>query len=136
MEMEVSFPGGARVHAHFGPYTVTTDQPPQGGGQGEAPTPFSLFLASLATCAGIYVLGFCRSRDLPTEGLRITQRTISQPGSGMVAKVELEIHIPEDFPERYEGSLIRSASLCAVKRHMEQPPEFKIETKRSQQQPA
>ena len=58
MEMIVDFPGGARVDAHFGPYTVATDQPTMGGGTGSAPTPFAVFLASIATCAGIYVLGY------------------------------------------------------------------------------
>jgi ribosomal protein S12 methylthiotransferase accessory factor len=62
MEMIIDFPGGARVDAHFGPYTVLTDQPPSGGGDGSAPTPFALFLSSMGTCAGIYVLGFCRQR--------------------------------------------------------------------------
>ncbi|KAF0107705.1 MAG: hypothetical protein FD147_2387, partial [Chloroflexi bacterium] len=47
MEMMIDFPGGARVDAHFGPYTVQTDQPPLGGGQASAPTPFALFLASI-----------------------------------------------------------------------------------------
>jgi putative redox protein len=75
MEMVIDFPGGAAVDAHFGPYTVQTDQPPAGGGAGAAPTPFAMFLASLGTCAGIYVLGFCRQRGLPTEGIRIIQRT-------------------------------------------------------------
>ena len=74
MEMIIDFPGGARVDAHFGPFTVTTDQPPQGGGQNSAPTPFATFLASIGTCAGIYVLGFCRQRGIPTNGLRITIR--------------------------------------------------------------
>ena len=74
MEMIVDFPGGARVDAHFGEYTVGTDQPPQGGGLGSAPTPFAVFLASVGTCAGIYVLGFCRQRGLSPEGVRILQR--------------------------------------------------------------
>jgi len=75
MEMEITFPGGARVDATFGPYIVRTDQPPQAGGEGSAPTPFATFLASLATCAGIYVLEFCRQRGLPTAGIRLIQRT-------------------------------------------------------------
>ena len=43
MEMEITFPGGARVDASFGQYTVHTDQPPMGGGEGSAPTPFAVF---------------------------------------------------------------------------------------------
>ncbi len=62
MEMVIDFPGGSQVDAHFGPYTVNTDQPPMGGGEGSAPTPFAVFLSSIGTCAGIYVLGFCKQR--------------------------------------------------------------------------
>lgn len=129
MDMIIDFPGGARVDAHFGPYTVRTDQPPQGGGEGSAPTPFALFLASLGTCAGIYVLGFCRQRGLPTDGIRIIQRLHSNPFSGMVEKVDMEIQVPPDFPEKYRPSLIKSAELCAVKKHMENPPVFEIFTR-------
>ena len=129
MEMIIDFPGGARVDAHFGPYTVPTDQPPQGGGEGSAPTPFALFLSSMGTCAGIYVLGFCRQRGLSTDGIRIVQRMHSNPFTGMVSQVDLEIQVPPDFPEKYRPSLIRSAELCAVKKHFEQPPAFEITTK-------
>jgi putative redox protein len=128
MEMMVDFPGGDRVDAHFGPYTVMTDQTGPNGEAGSAPTPFSLFLASIATCAGIYVLGFCRQRNLPTEGLRIIQRAHRNPINGMVENVDLEIQIPAGFPEKYLPSLIRTAELCAVKKHLENPPVFKVYT--------
>jgi putative redox protein len=129
MEMIIDFPGGARVDAHFGQYTVATDQPPQGGGDGSAPTPFALFLASMGTCAGIYVLGFCRQRGLSTDGIRIVQRMHSNPITSMVGKVDLEIQVPSSFPEKYRPSLVKSAELCAVKKHFEQPPVFDITTK-------
>jgi ribosomal protein S12 methylthiotransferase accessory factor len=129
MEMVIDFPGGARVDASFGPYKVETDQPPMGGGEGSAPTPFAVFLASVGTCAGIYVLGFCRQRGLPVDGLRIVQRMHSNPASGMVDQIDLEIQVPPEFPEKYRSSLVRSAELCAVKKHFENPPQFEIFTK-------
>ena len=125
MEMLIDFPGGARVDAHFGSFTVHTDQPPAAS----APTPFATFLASLGTCAGIYVLGFCQQRGLPTEGIRILQRMHSNPFTGMVEKIDLEIQVPPGFPEKYRPSLIRSAELCAVKKHFENPPSFEVTTK-------
>ncbi len=129
MEMIIDFPGGARVDAHFGPYTVPTDQPSSGGGDGSAPTPFALFLSSMGTCAGIYVLGFCRQRGLSTDGIRIVQRMHSNPLTGMVGQVDLEIQVPASFPEKYRPSLVKSAELCAVKKHFEHPPVFDITTK-------
>ena len=125
MEMIIDFPGGARVDAHFGPFTLKTDQPPVAS----APTPFATFLASIGTCAGIYVLGFCQQRGLPTEGIRIVQRMHTNPLSGMVGKIDLEIQVPPTFPEKYLPSLVRSAELCAVKKHMEQPPQFEVTSK-------
>jgi ribosomal protein S12 methylthiotransferase accessory factor len=122
MEMVIDFPGGARVDAHFGPFTVPTDQPPASN----APTPFATFLASIGTCAGIYVLGFCQQRGLPTEGLRIVQRMHTDPLTGMVSEIDLEIQAPPNFPEKYLPSLIRSAELCAVKKHLERPPHFEV----------
>ena len=127
-EYLIDFPGGARVDAHFGPYTVQTDQPPAGGGLGSAPTPFSLFLASLGTCAGIYVLGFCRQRGLPTDGVQLVQRVERDPATHMVGKISLEIHLPPGFPEKYKDALIRSAEQCAVKKHMENPPQITVTT--------
>jgi putative redox protein len=124
MEMVIDFPGGSQVDAHFGPFTVKTDQPPASS----APTPFAVFLSSIGACAGIYVLGFCQQRGLPTEGLRIVQR-VHTDLTGMVGKIDLEIQTPPDFPEKYLPSLIRSAELCAVKKHLEKPPKFNVYTK-------
>jgi putative redox protein len=129
MDMMVDFPGGDRVDAHFGPYTVLTDQPQKNGEPGSAPTPFSLFLASIATCAGIYVLGFCKQRNLPTEGMRVIQHAHRNQQTGMIESVDLEIQVPADFPEKYLPSLIRSAELCTVKKHLETPPVFNVFTR-------
>ncbi len=129
MEMIIDFPGGARVDAHFGPYTVATDQPPAGGGTGSAAAPFSVFLASIGTCAGIYVLGFCMQRNLPTEGIRIVQRVYGNPMNGLVDSIDLEIQVPPDFPEKYHNALILSAEQCKVKKQLENPPKLNTTTK-------
>jgi ribosomal protein S12 methylthiotransferase accessory factor len=125
MEMLIDFPGGARVDAHFRGFDILTDQPPAAS----APMPFDLFLASIGTCAGIYVLGFCQQRGLSTEGIQIVQRTHVNQMSGMVEEIDLEIHVPSTFPEKYYEALIRSAELCKVKKHLEKPPKFNISTK-------
>jgi ribosomal protein S12 methylthiotransferase accessory factor len=122
MQFDISFTGGLRVDAAFNGHIVRTDQPAAGGGEGSAPTPFDLFLASLGTCAGIYVLGFLRQRGLPTEGVHLVQHVHRGRESGMVEEVEIEIQVPEGFPEKHLAPMIRSAELCAVKKHLEHPP--------------
>ena len=122
MEMEIVFPGGQRVDANMGGLTIETNQ------DGSAPSPFGLFLASIGTCAGIYVLSFCQQRGLPTEGVKIIQRMTHNPFTRMIDQVELDIQVPPDFPEKYYDAMIRSAELCAVKKHLEQPPQFNVHT--------
>jgi len=125
MDILVDFPGGSRVDAHFGDFTIPTDQPPMAS----APSPFDVFLSSIGTCAGIYVLGFCQQRGLSTDGLHIIEHIHTNPQSGMVEKIDLEIEIPPTFPEKYRNSLTRSAELCTVKKHLEHPPRIDITTK-------
>ena len=127
MDMIIDFPGGLQVDAHFGPYTISTDQP-RPYGAGSAPTPFATFLSSIGTCAGIYVLSFCQQRGLSTEGIRIVQSLESNPFTGLVSKVLLDIQLPASFPEKYKQAVIRAADQCAVKKHFENPPSFDVFT--------
>lgn len=126
MELLIDFPGGDRVDAHFGPYTIPTDQPPYGGGLASAATPFATFLASIGTCAGIYILGFCRSRGIPADEIKIIQRLDVNRMTGLVGKVYLDIQVPPNFPEKYKAAVIRAADQCAVKKHLETPPQFEV----------
>jgi len=116
------------VDAEYGGFTVRTDQPPQGGGEGSAPQPFDLFLASIATCAGIYVKGFCDSRQIPTDGLGLEMQIERDPATHRVAKLVIEIRLPAGFPETHREAVIRAADQCAVKKHIFAPPEFAIRT--------
>jgi ribosomal protein S12 methylthiotransferase accessory factor len=130
MGIRITFPEGMKVVAEFeNGLSVATDQPPDYGGEGSAPSPFDLFLASLGTCAGVYVLGFCRHRGIPTEGLALRQwmeYTDTDDGKKRLAKVGMEITAPSGFPEKYQSALIRTAELCAVKKALMDPPEFVI----------
>ncbi|MBF0625370.1 MAG: OsmC family protein [Magnetococcales bacterium] len=130
-DITVRFPGGKKVDALFGDFTVKTDQPLQDGGDGSAPSPFMLFLSSLATCAGIFVLGYCQSRGLDTAGISLTQsHTFVPEGQGVrLGRVEIQIHVPPTFPEKHHATLVRVAEMCAVKKVLENPPEFLVETR-------
>ena len=127
MEMELVFPGGKRVDARYDDFTIKTDQSVRGGGEGSAPEPFDLFLASLGTCAGIYVLSFCQHHDLPAEGIRLIQTAERNPETRKIDCVNIDIRIPADFPEKYRKALIRSAEQCTVKKHIAAGlPEFNV----------
>ena len=116
--MDIYFNKNKQVFADFKGFTIKTDQSVQSGGNAEFPEPFSLFLASLGTCAGIYVKSFCDQRNISTENIRLTQEQKFDSEHKILTNVEIKIHVPADFPQKYEGAVIQAASLCLVKRHL------------------
>ena len=121
-DMVFTFPGRSRVYGYCGPYEIRTDQPPDDS----APSPFTLFLASIGSCVGVYVQAFCRKRNIPTDGIRIVQHN-RKSATGMVDAIQIEVQLPDDFPEQYRDAVLRSAERCAVKEHFEHPPQITIE---------
>lgn len=119
MEIQVTFPMGQRVDATFGTHVVHTDQPVERGGAGSAPTPYEIFLAALATCAGSYVLNFCLARDISTDGITLVQR--DEPGT-----IAIEICLPASFPEKYLASIQRAAESCKVKKTISAQPSIVV----------
>ncbi|MCU7837866.1 MAG: OsmC family protein [Candidatus Thiodiazotropha sp. (ex Lucinoma annulata)] len=125
--IQVEFPGGKCIEAKVGAFTIQTDQPTKYGGEASAPAPFDLFLASLATCAGIYAWNFCESRKLSTQGLGLRMECIDDEKKKMIVQIKFHLSLPEGFPEKYRSGIVRAMELCAVKRHMQDTPEFTIE---------
>lgn len=124
--MKVEFPGGLRVDARFRDQVIKTDQPVMAGGDGSAPSPFELFLGSIATCAGIYALGFCNSKGIDTKGMSISMDLERNNDTGLIGKVIMDLKLPEGFPEKYTKAIINSMEFCTVKKHLQTPPDFEI----------
>jgi len=97
-EMRIIFNGDQKVIAEYKGFRIETDQPIYAGGQGSAPAPFDLFLASIGTCAGYYVFAFCRQRNLPLEDIYVTLKTIINREAKRIDKIVIEVHLPEGFP--------------------------------------
>ncbi len=122
--IDISFPGGKRVDANLGDHLVHTDQSQQHGGEGTAAEPFDLFLASLATCAGLYVLVFCQARGIPTEQLSLVQEHVFEDGK--LRRIQLNVMLPPGFPEKYVDAVRAAASGCRVKKTLADPPELEV----------
>ena len=131
MEMTITFPGNLKVEAAYGGFTVETDQPVGGGGDGSAPAPFDLFLASLGTCAGIFMLAFMKQRGIDPAGSGIAMSTEADTEKGMIARIAFDLRLPDGFPVKYERAIVRAVDQCTVKRHIQDPPEFAVTTSRA-----
>ena len=126
-EIVVTYGEGMRVNASFGDFVIETDQDPKYGGEGSAPEPYDLFLTSLVACAGVFVRGFCKKRDIPSDDIRLIQRA-EKDEKGKIVKLSIDIEVPPSFPEEYLGALPRVAAKCAVKKSVLDPPEFAAQT--------
>lgn len=127
-DMEVTLDGGKVVTAHINGKTIKTDQSVRNGGGGTAPEPFELFLASIGTCAGIYVKSFCDQRGIPSDGIKIIQSVVFNPEKRAPSSFKLNILLPSDFPEKYRAAVVNAAELCLVKKTINNAPGFEVVT--------
>lgn len=127
MKMTVTFPGNKKVDAHYKGFTIHTDQPTNEGGDGEAAEPFTLFLASIGTCTGIYILSFLQERKLPTKDLNMTLEFTKNQTTKLIETITINIQTPPGFPQHYQKALKKVAELCTVKRHLDNPPKIDIQ---------
>ena len=125
-KVDVRFPGGVQVAARIGNHEVLTDQPPEDGGNGDAPSPYDLFLSSVATCAGYYALRFCQQRQLDTAGLAIALDIERHPDTRRLETIKMTLSLPKDFPEKYQQAILRSVGQCSVKKALTDPPEIEL----------
>jgi len=128
MQMEIYFPRNKAVCATYKGFTIETDQPSYGGGDDLAPGPFALFIASVGTCAGSFMLSFMQQRGISTEGAGITLKTEKDPETNLICDISLDLHLPLDFPDKYRAAIIHTVGLCTVKRHLHNPPQFQLVT--------
>ena len=130
--MRITLPGGKKVQAEHNGYKIQTDQPKMAGGEGSAPSPFDLFLASIGTCAGFYVLAFCQKRDIPTNDIVLDVDFIQDEERHMIERIDISLSLPKSFPERYVNACVKAAEQCTVKRHLQQPPTVSLQASRAE----
>jgi uncharacterized OsmC-like protein len=127
--VEVAFPGGKKIDARVAGHSIPTDQSVRNGGENAAPEPFQLFLASIATCAGIYAKSFCDERDLSAP--RGLDMDLARRNDGILSRLDLVLYVDSSFPAKYERAIIRAMEICAVKRQLRDEIEISMRVVRS-----
>jgi ribosomal protein S12 methylthiotransferase accessory factor len=128
MNIKITFEGNKKINAHVNGHVIKTDQPSHSGGENTAPAPYDLFLASLGTCAGIYVKSFCDQRGISTDGISLDQTMEWDAVAKKMGQITITIQLPATFPDKYKESLVKVAELCAVKKTIQDPPIMIVNT--------
>lgn len=118
MSMEVILGENLKVDVNYRGMIIKTDQPEIAGGDGSAPSPMDLFFASIAACAGFYAKSFCLQRNIPYDGIKISQIMQRNEETRLIDNITINISLPSDFPQKYKDALIKSVEACAVKKHI------------------
>lgn len=122
--MSVTFPGQKRVDCQTNGFTVHTDQSERQGGEASAPTPFDLYFAAIATCAGISALDYLQQRQLPTDGLNVELVATFNADVKRYDRVSITVTPPAGLSTDHVDALLKEASDCTVKRHIINAPQF------------
>jgi ribosomal protein S12 methylthiotransferase accessory factor len=129
IKYNINFAGNKKVDAHFRGFTLKSDQPVADGGDNTAPSPLEIFLASIGMCAGFYIIAFCQSRSIPTDNITMTQNVMRNDATHRVEKINIDIVLPPNFPEKYKSAIVKAAQSCSVKKFLDAPPEIQIAIK-------
>lgn len=124
--MKITFEGNKKVNVRVKDFDIRTDQAISQGGEASAPTSIDLFLASLGSCSGVFVLNFLKKHNLP-ETVYLTLDPVWDIQEYVIEKVVVTIHIPKDFPEGYDNALVEVAKRCLVARHVSIKHEIQIQ---------
>lgn len=123
--MKITFLGHKKVNVNVKGFDILTDQSKENGGDGSAPTPIDLFLASLGSCSGVFVLNYLQQHGLP-EDVYLTLNPVWNISDYVIDKIELTINVPPQFPEKYENALVEVAKRCLVARHVNIAHDIKV----------
>lgn len=129
VKYDIGFTGNKKVDAHFRGFTLKSDQPVADGGDNTAPSPLEIFLASIGMCAGFYIVAFCQSRSIPTDNITLKQTVVRNDTTHMVEKINIDIVLPPNFPEKYKTTIVKAAQSCSVQKFLDAPPEIQIAIK-------
>jgi len=131
MEIKVNFLDNLKLEAKFDDFTVIADQPIRYKGDGSAPGPFDYFLASSALCAAYFVKVYCGSREISTEGIRLSQNNIVDPENRYNQVFQIQVELPDSISAKDRQGILRSIDRCTVKKVVQTGPEFKVEAVKS-----
>ncbi|MBI5359313.1 MAG: OsmC family protein [Planctomycetes bacterium] len=124
--MKVTFEGGAKFAVQIRGHKVVVDQPVEGGGTDEGPTPPEYFVASLGSCVGVYAVAYCERHNVDVTGMTIGVKWEKSASPARVSKIDVSINIPKGVPEELRERVLAAANHCLIHNTITAQPEINI----------
>lgn len=114
--------------AGSGEHRITIDLPEPQGGSGRGLAPPQLFMASLGTCIGVYVVDYCESVGVPSRGLKIHMRWEQMSRPKRIGRIHAEVLMPDaDIEPQRLAAIRRVAEQCLLINTLRQAPAFDVD---------
>jgi len=112
--LTVAYQGGIKFEAMTGKHKLIIDLPPEKGGTDEGMAPPDLFVASLGSCIGVYVVRYCQNAKIDTEGCAISLDWSLSDDKKSIAAVEVKIRLPKADPGPRARAVLEAARSCLI----------------------
>ncbi len=127
MEMKVTYKGGKRFVATTRGHQLTIDQPKERNGSDRGMTPPELFIASLGSCIGVYIVNYCKNVGLNPNDMIVSIDWVLERNPSKISEIKVEITVPKIKDEKRKNAFIRVAHQCTIHKLLIEVPKIGIE---------
>lgn len=113
------------VETEIDGFKIITEAPVSAGGSGKYPPATRLVIAALLNCSLSDVKAFLLARGIPVDGLEMD--FVGTIEEGVYTKMQFNLTLPKDFPDKYLNAVEKAISTCAVKKIMKNLPEIDLQ---------
>lgn len=124
--LQITYEGGRRFTSVFAETNtvIPSDQLPSSGGNGTAPEPFQLFLAALASCAAVYIQGYCDKRGIDWSGISLRMKGDWNDTRRLYDSIHFEVSSASGLPDATMALIEMAIRRSAVFRQVEHATTF------------
>ncbi len=128
-KLNVNYLGGRSFEASVRNHKFRIDLPLIARGKDTGPTPPELFVASLASCIGMYLVFYCEKANLDPAGIKI--ETNYEKTADRIEKISAEFSLPSAKSEKERKEAMEWAEKCLIHNTIQHKPEIKITLKKT-----
>jgi uncharacterized OsmC-like protein len=126
MEMKIAYKGKKKFMVTTRGQQLLVDQPIEDEGTDEGMTPPEIFVASLATCMGVYVLNYCKNIGINPNDMILSVEWEKTSNPARIGKIKVDIKLPKIKAKDRQQAIIKVAEHCLVHNTIHNPPEISI----------
>lgn len=126
MEMKIAYKGQKKFTITNRGHQILVDQLLEEDGTDKGMTPPELFIASLATCMGTYIIKHCNNIGINSSGMLLSVNWEKASNPARIGNIRVDINLPKMEAGDDKKAIIKVAELCLVHNTIQNPPKINI----------